>query len=147
MAVNQKPIFPIIGNSVGVIINAANTAADGSGTIGTNLFLLINSDAVKSGTVIKAVVFTSSQSVVGASVAKVCRIYMSDAAGVNAGIVGEIVLPDATRSNTAIGPTATFYFPVPFSLQPGQKIYVSQSVRATSADDTYAYPIAGDYSL
>lgn len=143
---NNKPIFIIKGNTVPVRISAANTAADGSGTVGTDIFQLIAVDSAGAGSVILGVVFTSAQGTVGASAARVCRIFFTDTAGANPRIVGEVAFPAITRSATVIGATNTFWFPRPVTLLPGQKVLVSQSVRATAADDTDAYALSGDYA-
>lgn len=137
MAANTVPIFLKEGNSVGVLINAANTAADGSGT----LFTLLT--ATLDGSRIEGVNFTSSQATVGASVAKVCRMFITDASGANPYLIGEVVLPAATRSATAIGATAIFWFAKPKVLISGQIVKVSQSLCATAADNTTAFPIGG----
>lgn len=147
MAINIDPIFPVQGCSLPVLINAANAAADGSGTVGTDLFLVVNADALKSGTFVAGIVFKSSQTTMAAWASKMCRVYLSDATGANIKIVGEIAMPGGTRSLTVPGAEVVYYFPQPISLQPGQKIYVSISTRATSADDTVAYALAGHYSL
>lgn len=139
MAINRDPIFPIEGQSVGVLINAANAAADGSGT----LFDLIT--GAENGTRVDGVIFTSSQTTAGASVAKVCRMFITNALGLNPLLIAEAVLPAKTRSNTVDGATVTCFFPKAIVLKQGQKIQVSQSVRATSADDTAAVPLAGNY--
>lgn len=139
MAANTAPIFTKSGNMIGVLINSANTAADGSGT----LFDLIT--GATDGTRVEGVIFTNSQVTVGAAVLKVCRIFITDASGANPFIIGEQLMAATTRSTTVIGQTATFFFPKPVILKSGQKLKVSQSLRATSADDTVAVPIAGDY--
>ena len=139
MAANTAPIFPKEGQSVGVLINSANTSADGSGT----LFDLIT--ATVDGTRVDGVIFTSSQTTAGASVAKVCRMFLTDTAGANPLPVGEIALPATTRSNTAIGARVVFFFEKAIILKSGQKIKVCQSLRATSADDTAAVAFAGNY--
>lgn len=144
---NTKPIFAIKGNSGGVLMNAASTAVDGTGTVGTDIFKVLESPSAGAGTIVTAIVFTSSQTTAGASTPRMCRIFLTDSSGANPGIVGEIPLPSVTRSDSIIGATATFYFPKPLVLSPGQRILVSQSKRTTTADDTYAYAIAGDYSL
>lgn len=139
MAANTAPIFTKAGKMIGVLIAAANTAADGSGT----LVDLIT--GATDGTRVDGVIFTNSQSTVGAAAAKVCRIFITDSSGANPYLLGEQALSAATRSNTAIGQTGTFFFPKPIVLKSGQKLQVTSSVRATSADDVVAVPIAGDY--
>lgn len=143
---NNKPLMAIQGNTLPVRITAANTASDGSGTLGTNIFQLLESSATGAGTTITGVVFTSAQSTNAASAARVCRIFLTDAAGSNPGLVGEVALASGTRSNTVVGPTNTFWFARPLALRPGQKLLVSQSIRVTAADDTDVYALAGDYA-
>lgn len=140
MAANTTPIFTKEGQHSTVLINAANAAADGSGT----LFDLITGGA--DGSRIEGVRFISSQVTVGAIAAKVCRIFITDAAGANPRLIAEAALSSATRSATVTGSATDYFFAVPIVLQSGQKIQVCQSARATSADDTVAYTIgAGKY--
>lgn len=139
MAANTAPIFTKEGQSIGVLINAANTAADGSGT----LFDLITATA--DGTRVDGVIFTNSQATVGAAAAKVCRMFITDTAGANPMIIGEVALPATTRSNTVVGQRVVFFFEKSIVLKSGQKIQVTSSVRATSADDVAAVAFAGNY--
>ena len=139
MPANTSPIFTLTPNCPSVLIDAANTARDGSGTLVTLFTAGVN------GSLVNKITFTNGASAVGASALKVCRIFVTDAAGANPRLRGEVALQAATSSNTAIGATATFTFTDGLFLKAGQLIRVSQSLRATSADDTHAFAEGGDY--
>lgn len=140
MAANIDPIFGIIpAAAIPVTLSTANTARDGSGT----LFTLFTPSSF--GGRFSAVTFTSSSSAVGASVLKVCRVWETDASGVNAKLIGEVLLPLITSSNTVIGATATFTCTTPRPLKSGQLIRGSISLCATSADNVDAVCDAVDF--
>lgn len=139
MAVNTSPIFIKEGGNAGCLITSANTAFDGSGTLGTDIFELLT--ATTDGTRVEGVRFIPSQATVGIIAAKVFRIYITDTGGTNPLPLGEVAMAQSTRSNTAAGTIVDYFFPQPIILKSGQKILVSQSVRATSADNTACYPI------
>jgi hypothetical protein len=141
MAINTSPIFTRIPNCPGVVINAANTAGDGSGA----LFTVFT--AASDNSLLLKVVFTAAQATVGASALKVMRVYMTDTSGANPIKIGEILLPLITGSNTVIGATATFTFTDGLPLKSGQIIKVSQSIYASAADQTHAYAVGGDYTV
>lgn len=139
MAANTTPLFVIKGAFETVLIDAANTAADGSGT----LYDLIT--GATDGTRIEGVGFIPSQATVGAVAAKVYRIFKTDTSGLNPMIVGEVAMAGSTRSNTAVSGKASFLFDSPLILKSGEKIQVCQSVRATAADNSVAYTIGAGH--
>lgn len=139
MAANQVPIFVLTPNCIPVVMTVANIAADGSGTLYTAL------TAGTNGSRVNSITFTSSQVTVGASVLKVCRIYVTDAAGANPTLIGEIPLPLTTRSNTVIGATATFTWANGLLLKSGQLLKTSHTLNATAADNTSVLANGGDY--
>lgn len=139
MAANTSPIFTLTPNCATATIDSANITRDGSGVLIT-LFT-----AGANGSLISRIVFTSSQATAGASVLKVCRIFVTDSAGANPKLRGEILLPGLSPSNTVIGATATFTFTDSLVIKAGQIVKVSQSLRATAADNTDVIAEGGDY--
>lgn len=141
MAANIDPIFPLIpGTPAGVIVNAANTARDGSGS---NFFTCFTCGA--NGGILRKIRFINSSNVVGAGALKVVRIWITDAAGANPLMVGEVVLTAITSSNTVAGQTILWTADDPIPLKSGQLVRITQSLAATAADYTFAYPMVGDY--
>lgn len=139
MAANTNPIFIKQGNFTPARIAAANTASDGSGTLVTLV------TAVTDGTRVDGVRFINSQATAAAAGAKVFRIFLSDTAGANPRLIGEVAAAAATRSNTVIGQTAIYTFDQAIVMQSGQLISVIQSVYAGAQDQTDAIAYAGDY--
>lgn len=139
MAANTNPIFIKQGNFTPARIAAANTASDGSGTLVTLV------TAVTHGTRVDGVRFINSQATAAAAGAKVFRIFLSDTAGANPRLIGEVAVGAATRSTTAIGQTTIYTFDQAIVMQSGQLISVIQSVYAGAQDQTDAIAYAGDY--
>jgi hypothetical protein len=140
MAANLKPIFILKGNFKPGRIAAANTASDGSGA----LVSVVTS--ATDGTRVDGVRFTNSQATAATSGAKVCRIFISDTAGANFRLIGEVAIATATRSTTAIGATAIYTFDQPVIMLSGQIMSVCMSVYAGAQDQTDACAFAGDYN-
>ncbi|MEY2869404.1 MAG: hypothetical protein RIR01_1895 [Bacteroidota bacterium] len=139
MAANTTPIFIKQGNFTPARIAAANTASDGSGTLVTLV------TAVTDGTRVDGVRFINSQATAAAAGAKVYRIFLSDTAGANPRLIGEVAAGAATRSTTAIGQTAIYTFDQPIIMKSSQLMTVIQSVYAGVQDQTDACAFAGDY--
>lgn len=139
MAANTAPIFTLTPNCAVSFITAANTARDGSGTLVTAF------TAGTNGSLISQITFTNDAATVGASAAKVCRVFVTDSSGANPTLLQEVALPLVTSSNTAIGATATITFVNGLVIKSGQLIKVSQSLCATSADNSAVVVQGGDY--
>ena len=80
MAGNQNPIFSRIGATGGVYVTTGNPRSDGTGTVGTNMFLAFTSDATN-GSYVQRVRFTPASSGVGVNTtATVGRVFLSNVA-------------------------------------------------------------------
>lgn len=139
MAANTNPIFIRQGNFTVGRIAAANTASDGSGTLVTIV------TAQTDGTRVDGVRFINSQATAAASGAKVLRVFLSDTAGANFRLIGEVAMATATRSTTVIGATAIYTFDQPIIMKSGQIMSVCMSVYVGVQDQTDACAFAGDY--
>ena len=139
MAANTTPIFIKQGNLGLARIAAANTASDGSGTLVTLVTSAVD------GTRIDGVRFRNSQVTAAASSAMVHKIFITDAAGANPRLIGEIATAAATRSVSVIGTTSIYTFDQPIVMLSGQLLRVSQSVYAGVQDQFDACAFAGDY--
>lgn len=144
---NTSPIFTNAGNFVPVripgVTGSANTASDGSGTSGTNLFVLVT--AATDGTRVDGVRFRNSQATAALSSNMVHRIYLSSSTGSNYRLIGEVATGAATRSVSAIGATSIFTFDQPIIMSSGQLMAVSQSVCLGAQDQFDALAYASDY--
>lgn len=139
MAANTIPIFCKQGNFLQARIAAANTASDGSGTLVTIV------TAAADGTRVEGIRFRNAQATAAASSAMVHRIFLSDAAGANPRLVGEVATATATRSVSAVGATSIYTFDMPVIMRTGQIMYVIQSVYAGAQDQVDAQAFANDY--
>lgn len=136
---NTNPIFVNQGNFYPGRIAAANTASDGSGA------LVTIATATTDGTRVDGVRFRNSQVTAAISSNMVHRIFVSDTAGANFRLVGELTTATATRSTTAIGATSIYTFDIPVVMRSGQVMSVCQSVYAGVQDQFDACPFAGNY--
>lgn len=137
MAAN--PQFTTAGNTIPVQLTVANTGSDGSGSLTTIV------TSASTGTRVDAVTFRNGQATQAASSAMLGKIFLSDAAGANPRLVGEVTIAAATRSATVLGATTTFTFSPPLVMKSGQILYTCISVHASAADDTSAIAFAGDF--
>lgn len=135
---NTTPVFTNAGNMFPVHVAAANTASDGSGALVTLV------TATTDGTRVDGVKITNAQTSLAASSAMVCRMFLTDGAGANPRLVGEVALPTATRSASAVGATATITFSPPLVMVTGQLLKVCQSVFAGVQDQNSFLPFAGN---
>lgn len=116
---------PLLGHAR---LAAANTARDGSGSP-TAAFT-----AAGNGARVNRVVFTSAQATAAANSAMVGRVFLSDAAGANFRLVGEVVIPAVTASNTVIGAQASIIFPFGKVIPSGVVVGVTISIYAGVQD-------------
>lgn len=157
MSANTSPIFPLVVNSPGTIIAAANTARDGSGTLVTLYTAGVNgarSDWVK---------WTSAQATAAAlSGSMVIRVWVTDAADANPHLISEAALSSNPASNTVIGSWGVFDFvnglfvtvggtivslgiSGGIIVNPGFKIKVTQSIYAGVQDRMSVTHKTGDF--
>lgn len=139
MSANTTPIFVLTPNCKPIVLTAANTASDGSGSP----TLLLTAGA--NGSRVDAVTFTNAQATQAASSAMRGVVFLSDTSGANYRIVKEILIAAATRSATVLGATSTITFSPPLVIQSGQLLGCCISVRASAADDTVVTPYGGDF--
>lgn len=139
MPANTTPIFIKQGNFTPARIAASNTASDGSGTLVTLV------TAATDGTRVEGVRFRNAQVTAAASTAMMHRIFLSDTAGTNFRLIGEVAVAAATRSNTVAGATSIFVFDYPIIMLSGQIMSVCQSAYAGAQDQFDACAFAGDF--
>ena len=139
MAANTTPIFTLTPNCTNSTIIAANTARDGSGVLVTAFTAGIN------GSLLSTITFTNNSAAVGVSALKVMRVFVTDTSGINPQLYQEILLPTITSSNTVIGATVVITFINGLVIKSGQIVKVTQSLCATSADNSSVVAQGGDY--
>lgn len=139
MAASTSPIFIAIPNCQVSFITAANTARDGSGALVTAF------TAGANGSFVSSITYTNDAAAVGASVLKVMRLFITDTSGANPTLYQEVLMPLITSSNTVIGATVAMTFANGLVIKSGQLLKVSQSLCATSADNSSVVVQGGDY--
>jgi len=147
MAANFSPIFVLTPNcpviTIPGLVASANTARDGSGTLGTNIFNLFTAGA--NGSRVDYIKFTSAQATPAGSSAMVGRVFLTDTLGNNPRLIEEVAIVTATASNTVIGATSTITFIGGLIIDSGQIIRVSQSVCAGVQDQMQVVARGGDF--
>lgn len=138
MPANTTPIFVKQGNLTPVRIVTANS--NNSGSTGT-LYDVVTAGV--DGTRVDGIRFINAGTALVASAAT--RINIFHTVGATIRIVGQVLMPAATRSATVLGATAIYTFDQPLLLKTGEKISVTSTNWATAADDIDACAFAGDY--
>lgn len=133
-----QPI-PAIPNSIPESIAAANTASDGSGAL-VQFFT-----AGKEGSRVDAVVFRNEQAVQAASSDMLAKVFVTDTAGTNPKLIGEIAIPATTRNATTLGAKGVIIFTPALTLLQGQVLKACISVYAGVQDKTSVIAFGGDY--
>ena len=137
MALN--PQFTATPRATGSRLSVSNTSRDGSGTLTTSF------TAGASGSRLDFITFISATAAVGASSAKVARVFLTDTAGANPRLIQEVALAAVTSSNTAIGATATITFTNGLVIASGQLVQTTISVYAGTQDQTDVIARGGDF--
>lgn len=139
MTANTVPIFTLTPNTARLRLSAANTARDGSGTIGTAF------TAGSNGSRVDRITFTSAQATAAANSAMVGRVFVSDTSGANYRLYQEIVISAVTASNTVVGARSQIVFPGGLMLLSGQLVGAIISVYAGAQDQIDVVTEGGDY--
>lgn len=132
---SSQPIFvqkPVMG---GATLSAANTAMDGSGSIGTTIFQLLSFDGSSgAGSNGGYLDYIRVKTLSTAGTDSIVRFFIADTGGIGAGhshLLGEILVPAWTVGQTIPQADLTWYPPVNMGEIPqGWVLYatVSQSV-------------------
>ena len=149
MAANTSPIFGLTPRieEVNITTTATFTRSDGTGTIGTNLFLAFT--AGPSGSYIQKIRFMSVASAPTTGVATVLRVFYSTV-GTGAttandtALLGEISV-GALASANATNATNFYELPLNFAIPATKYILVSQHGAQTTNQNWQATVIGSDY--
>ena len=150
MAINIDPVYSRLGQIQGVDIgDVANTKSNGSGTIGTDMYLAYTADGVFGGWVSRIRFSPQSNNAATATAATVLRTYISTQ---NSGattpndtwLIQEVAAPAQTADQTT---TATNFIEVPlnFALPPSGSILCSSHVANTTHTGWTAVVFGGKY--
>lgn len=115
MPANTSPIFVLTPNAVPIQVSTANTARDGTGTLGTVVTAGANGTRIE-GVRVQAAVTTT---------AGVVRLFITDAAGANPKLFMEILVSAITPSTTVEAFSAERIFTRPLFLASGQLLKAS----------------------
>ena len=145
---NAQPQFTLNGNIGSVLVTAANTNTDGSGTIATNIFLAFTAGA--NGSYVDFLrwiaVATSASSTTQATAA---RIFISSKTSGNTTsaetyLIAEVSIPSLTVDTTTAS-AAWFDVPLGFRLPAGWTLLVTNHEAPAANTNQRAVVIGGDY--
>ena len=136
---NNDPIYTRVGAMSSVVLSAANTKSDGTGTIGTDIFIAATVDATNGGFV-RDVTFYPTSSVANTAMTtnSIGRVFFSSATSgatstTNTHPQGETLLTAVTASSSTVS-NAPIVFPLNKPVPPGWTILVT--THATTAANT-----------
>lgn len=149
MAQNTAPVFGQVPRieEVNITTTATHTRSDGTGTVGTNLFLAFT--AGPSGSYVQKVRFMSVASAPTTGVATVLRTYYSTvgSGATTAGdtaLLGEISV-GALASANATNATNFYELPLNFAMPANTYILVAQHAAQTTNQNWQATVIGSNY--
>lgn len=150
MTANTAPIFSVTPRVSSVRVSAAQTASDGTGTVGTNVFLAFTPGV--DGSYLQRIRFSLSSSSAtmtqGASAAATLRVHIATTntgtlTTANTFLYQEINA--AAQTPTTTSSSYPIDIPLNFALPSNQYIIVSTSVAPTANTAWVATVIGGDY--
>jgi hypothetical protein len=151
MAANTAPIFtdlPLLGRAVWLPATTANTKSDGTGTIGTDMLLLVT--AGTDGSFLNRVRLTPSASVAAtATTASIHRLYLSTAASgattsATTTLIAEYAAPAQTTDQTTVS-VQPIDVPLGFYIPSGIQLLWSMHHAAAANTAWHAVAFAGSY--
>lgn len=148
MAGNATPQFTKNGKVSSVLITAANTSSQGTGTIATDTFLVVTADATN-GSWIETVRLIATATAPTTTTATVARIFLSTVASgaitsATAFLLAEVTLP-ATAADNASTSVPPIDVPIQFRLPPGMTILATNHAAPAANTAWRALAIGGDY--
>ena len=148
MAANPTPIYSRVGAYGQARVTAGLTRSDGTGTVGTDTFLVFTADATN-GSFVQRVRWTAvANSASLTTTATVGRVYISSsnttANSTTCTLFQEISLPSVSAANTTVA-TYPIDIPMNVALPPSYAILVT--THSAPATNTYwaATVLAGNY--
>ncbi len=148
MAGNAIPQFTKNGKITSVLATAANTSSSGSGTIGTDMFLVATADATN-GTFIEFVRLMAVATTPTSTTATVGRLFVSTQSSgattsANTYLVYEISLPSLSADSATIG-NNSYDIPLNLRLPPGASLLFSTHAAPAANTNWRATAVGGDY--
>lgn len=148
-APNTNPVFSLTPNNGKAAVTAACTKSDGTGTIGTDLFLLLTAGA--QGTWVSKVRLNSvATSAATSTTATVARLFISTktsgatTGGTDTFLLAEVTLPSVPADSSS-APTSPIEIPLNIALKAGETLLVSNHATPASNTSQHAVAFAGDY--
>lgn len=147
MPANTSPIFSVTPRTSSVRVSAATTASDGTGTVGTNMYLAFTPGT--NGSYLQRVRFSLSESTMStASAAATLRVSIATTntgtlTTANTFLYQEINA--AAQTPTTTSSSYPIDIPLNFAIPSNQYVMVSTSVAASANTAWVAMVIGGDY--
>jgi hypothetical protein len=151
MAANTAPIFtdiPLVGRAVWLPATTANTKSDGTGTIGTDILLLLT--AGTDGSFLNRIRLTPAASAAATgTTASIHRLYLSTQASgattsANTTLIAEYAAPAQTADQTTVS-VQPIDVPLGFYIPNGVQLLWSMHHSAAASTAWHAVCFAGSY--
>jgi len=146
---NAQPQFTSNGVVGSVLVTAANTSSQGGGTVATDIWKVITSEATY-GTYIERVDFIPTATTPTTTTATVGRVFISSVTSgattsANTFLIGEVTLP-ATAADNASTAVNAFSVALGIRLPPGYTILVTNHAAPAANTAWRATAFGGDYT-
>jgi hypothetical protein len=144
---NPTPIYSKVGAYGFAKVTAASTRSDGTGTVGTDMFLAFTADATN-GSFVQRIRWNPTANAASlTTTATVGRVFISSsntAANTNCTLFQEVALPSVIIANTT---TAAYPIDIPMNiaLPPAYAILVSNHAAPAANTAWVASVVAGNY--
>jgi hypothetical protein len=147
MTANTAPIFSVTPRTSSVRVSAAQTASDGTGTVGTNVFLAFTPGV--DGSYLQRIRFSLSESTMStASAAATLRVSIATTNTGTLTTANTFLYQEINAAAQTPTTTASSYpidIPLNFAIPSDQYVMVSTSVAANANTAWVATVIGGDY--
>ena len=145
---NTAPIFAKDGAIGSALVTAANTDSEGSGTIGTDIFVAFTADATN-GSYVERVRWIPTATTPTTTTPTVGRIFLSSrtsgpTTSANTFLFQEVALAALSADNSTT-PNNFYDIVLGFALPPGWTILVTNHLAPAAGSAWRALTIAGDY--
>ena len=149
MSGNTNPIFSKVGKIGSTTLTAANVKSDGSGSIGTDMFLAFQADITNGSYVQKIRFIATATAAATATTATTLRIYISTvdtgaASSANTYLWSELSVPSVSADHST-NSTNYYEMPMGFALPPDNTILVTTHLAPAASTAWRATVIGGDY--
>lgn len=139
MAIN--PQFAVTPRATMSRLSGSDASRDGATLVSSS----VSFTAGASGSRLDFLTFTAAGPIGSTPSSRVCRVFLTDTAGLNPRLISEVTLANTAPSATAIGATSTITYTNGLVIGSGQLVRTSMSATASAADIVDVLARGGDF--